>query len=143
MEASPYRPGGFILHPVGLAVVLVGVPAWLALFFAGESAHGAVGIVVAVVLAVLGLWLGYFVFMAMTAEAVGLTIWLIDRSERRKRHRTAELRYLYLLSAPALLAALVLGFGSGYLAGGVFWGLYAGIATAGLIAASEFLVWRR
>jgi len=42
---------------------------WLALFFAGESAHGVGGVVVAVVLVVLGLRLGYFVCMAVTMEA--------------------------------------------------------------------------
>ena len=148
--ASPYRPGGFILHPGVLAVVLVGVLVWLGLFFAGESTHGVVGIVVAVALVVLGLWLGYFVFVAMTLEAIGLALWLTDRSGRKKRrrfsghaHGTADLRYLYLVSAPVLLAALLLGFGFGYLGGGVFWGIYTAVLTAGAIAVSEFLVWRR
>jgi hypothetical protein len=145
-----YRPGGFILHPGVLAVVLIAVPVWLGLFFAGESTHGVVGIVVAVLLVVLGLWLGYFVSLAVTFEAIGVTMWLSDRTERkRRRHRrrrargTADLRYLYLASAPVLLAALLLGFGFGYLAGGAFWGLYMAVATAGVIAASEFLVWRQ
>lgn len=149
-QGSPYRPGGFILHPVVVAVVVVGVAGWLGLFFAGESTHGVVGVVVAVVLVALGVWLGYFVFVAMTVEVVGLTMWLISRSERTKQGRsvrtargTAELGYLYLVSAPTLVAALLLGFDFGYLGGGVFWGLYAGILTGGLIALSEFLVWRR
>jgi uncharacterized membrane protein len=147
-EASPYRPGGFIFHPVVLAVVLVGVPGWLAVYFVGESTHGVVGVIVAVVLVVLGLWLGYFVFMAMTVEAVGLTIWLVDRTERKKRHRSrggrraADLRYLYLASAPVLLAALLLGFGFGYLGGGVLWGLYGAVLTVGVIAIGELLAWR-
>jgi uncharacterized membrane protein len=148
-QGSPYRPGGFILHPVALAVVLVGVPVWLGLFWLGESTHGIVGIVVAVLLVALGLWLGYFVFMVMTVEAIGLTLWLIDRTERERRHRSrgarssADLRYLYLVSTPVLLAAVLLGFGFGYLAGGAFWGLYAAALTVGAIAVSEYLVWRR
>jgi hypothetical protein len=150
-RASPYRPGGFILHPGVLAVVLVGVPVWLGLFFVGESTHGVLGIVVAIALVILGLWLGYFVFLAMTVEAIGLTMWLTDRNwrkgrtrERSKRaHHTADLRYLYLISAPALLAALLLGFGFGYLGGGVFWGVYTAAATVGFIAIGEFLVWRQ
>jgi len=133
-----------------LAVVLVGVPVWLGLFFAGESTHGVVGVVVAVALVILGLWLCYFVFLATTFEAIGLTFWLTDRSERKKRkrfsrhsHGTADLRYLYLVSAPVLLAALLLGFGFGYLGGGVFWGIYTAVLTVGAIAVNEFLVWRR
>jgi hypothetical protein len=148
-QGSPYRPGGFILHPVVLAVVLVGVPVWLGLFFAGESTHGGVGLAVAVVLGVLGLWLGYFVVMVMTVEAVGLTMWLFDRTERERRRfsrrarGSADLRYRYLISAPALLVALLLGFGFGYLAGGAFWGLYAAALTVGVFAISGYLVWRR
>lgn len=122
---------------------------WLGLFFAGESTHGVLGIVVAVAVVILGLWLGYFVFLAMTFEAIGLTIWLADRAERKKRkrtrfhaHRTADLRYLYLTSAPVLLVALLLGFGFGYLGGGVFWGLYTAVMTVGVIAVGEFLAWR-
>jgi hypothetical protein len=149
-RSTPYRPGGFILHPGVVAVVVIGVPVWLGLFFAGESTHGVAGIVVAVLLVVLGLWVAYFVFLAMTLEAIGLTIWLSGRTERRRRrdrrgraHGTADLRYLYLASTPVLLAALLLGFGFGYLAGGAFWGLYMAVATAGLIAVGEFLVWRQ
>jgi hypothetical protein len=150
---SPYRPGGFIFHPIVLGVVLVGVPVWLGLYFVGESSHGVVGVVVAVVVAVvlvvLGLWLGYFVLMAMTVEAVGLTIWLVGRTEREKRHRSrsgrhaADLGYLCLASAPVLLAALLLGFGFGYLGGGVVWGLYTAVLTVGVIAVGEFLAWRQ
>jgi hypothetical protein len=70
-----------VLHPGVLAVVLVGVPVWLGLFFAGESTRGIVGVVVAVALVILGLWLGYFVFLVVTFEAIGLTIWLTDRAE--------------------------------------------------------------
>jgi hypothetical protein len=141
-----------MLHPGVLAVVLVGVPVWLGLFFAGKSTHGIVGVVVAVALVILGLWLGYFVFLAMTFEAIGLTIWLTDRAERKKRkrhrfhrgpHKRADLQYLYLPSAPVLLAALLLGFGFGYLGGGVLWGLYAAALTVGFIAAGEYLAWRR
>jgi hypothetical protein len=88
-----YRPGGFILHPGVLAVVLIAVPVWLGLFFAGESTHGVVGIVVAVLLVVLGLWLGYFVSFAVTFEAIGVTMWLSDRTERkRRRHRRRRAR---------------------------------------------------
>jgi uncharacterized membrane protein len=133
-----------------VSVVLVGVALWLGLFFGLGSRHGIVGIVVAVVLVALGLWLGYFVFMAMVVEAVGMTIWLTDRSERKGRHRrprhargTADLRYLYLLSAPVMVVALVLGFGFGYLAGGVFWGIYGAVATVGVVVVSEFMVARR
>ena len=148
-QGSPYRPGGFILHPIFLAVVLVGVAVWLGLFVVGESTHGGVAIVVAVGLVGLGLWLGYFVFMVMTAEALGLTMWLLDRTERERRRLSrrvrgsADIRYLYLASAPVLLAALLLGFGFGYLAGGAFWGFYTAVLTVGFIAVSEYLVWRR
>lgn len=145
---SEYRPGGFILHPIVLAVMLAGVAVWLGLAFALGSRNGVVGIVVAVVLVILGLWLGYFIVMVLTVEAVGLTMWLMDRDwhenrARRKRTDASSLRYLYLLTAPALLVALVLGFGFGYLAGGLFWGLYAAVMTVGFIAVSEFLVARR
>ena len=87
--------------------------------------------------------------MVMTVEAVGLTIWLLDRTERERRRPSqpardsADIRYLYLVSTPALLVALLLGFGFGYLAGGSFWGLYTAALTVGFIAVSEYLVWRR
>jgi hypothetical protein len=128
--------------------VLVGVAVWLGLFFVGESTHGAVGVVVAVVLVVLGMWLGYFVYMALTMEAVGATIWLIRRDGRGRRrseaaHDVGDLRYLCLVSAPALLAALLLGFGFGYLGGGALWGLYTAVVTVGFILLGEFLAWRR
>ena len=148
-KESRYRPGGFLLHPIVLAVVLAGVAVWLGVFFGFGSTHGMVGTVAAVALIILGLYLGFFVFMAMTAEAVGMTIWLIDRTGQTKRrlpHRgrgSAELGYLYLLSAPTLVVALLLGFGFGYLAGGAFWGLYAGVLTLGAVALSEYLVARR
>lgn len=143
----PYRPGGFLLHPGVLGVVLGGVALWLGLFFGLGSRHGILGVVVAVVLVLLGLWLGYFVFMTLTVEAVGMTLWLVARTERKEgrpyRRGATDVRLLYVLTAPALVVALLLGFGFGYLAGGVFWGLYTGAAMAGFLALSEFLVaWR-
>ena len=147
-QASEYRPGGFILHPIVLAVMLVGVAVWLGVFFALGSRHATLGIVVVVVLVILGLWLGYFLFMVLTVETLGLTMWLVDHNWHEKRARrkggdTSYLRYLYLVSAPVMLVALVLGFGLGYLAGGVFWGFYTAAVTVGVIAVSEFLVARR
>jgi 4-hydroxybenzoate polyprenyltransferase len=149
-KAKPYRPGGFIVHPGVVAVVLVGVAVWLGLFFVGESTHGFVGVVVAVLLVVLGLWLGWFVFLVIVVEAIGVAIWEVDRDRRNRRRsprvrarRAQEVKYFWLvLFAPALLAAVVLGFGFGYLAGGVSWGLYMAVATTGVVAYVEFLMWR-
>ena len=150
-KATPYRPGGFVLHPGFLAAVLIGVAVWLGLFFAGESTNGVVGVVVAVLLVVLGLWLGWFVLLTAFVEAIGLTFWRFDRDERRRRQdprgrprTTVETRYIYfVVFAPALLAALILGFGFGYLVGGVFWGIYMAVATAACVAFVEFFVFPR
>jgi hypothetical protein len=151
-EASPYRPGGFILHPVFLAVMLVGVAVWLGLFFVGESSHGVVGVVVAVLLVVLGLPLGLFLVWMVFFEALGMTIWSMDRDEeKRRRHprghrpsKGASGLYIYLLfGVPPFLITLVLGFAFGYQAGGVFWGVYMAVASTAFVAYAEYLVWRR
>jgi hypothetical protein len=146
-KANPYRPGGFILHPGVVAVVLVGVGVWLGLFFVGESTHGLVGVVVAVLLVVLGLWLGFFFFAVIVVGAVEVMFWEVDRDLENKRRsprgRAHEVKYFWLvLFVPALLAAVVLGFGFGYLAGGVFRGVYMAVATTGCVAYFEFLMWR-
>ena len=148
MNARAYRPGGFILHPGFVAVVLIGVPVWLVLFFVGESARGVVAVVVAVLLVVLGLWLGWFFFLWTVVEAIGMTLWRYDRDERKRRRdpggrprTTVKTRYIYfVVFAPALLAAVILGFGFGYLAGGPFWGIYTAVATLACVA---YVVFRR
>lgn len=139
-----------MLHPGVVAVVLVGVAVWLGLFLFGESTHGVVGVLVAVLLVALGLWLGWLFFLVIVVEMVGMVFWEVDRDWRnrrrspRERGRTGrEVKYFWLvLFVPALLAAVVLGFGFGYLAGGVFWGLYMAVATTGVVAYCEFLMWR-
>lgn len=151
LNARPYRPGGFILHPGFVAVVLIGVPVWLGLFFVGESTRGVVAVVVAVLLVVLGLWLGWFFFLWTVVEAIGMTLWRYDRDERKRRRdrrgrprTTVKTRYIYfVVFAPALLAAVILGFGFGYLAGGVFWGIYTAVATLACVTYVEFFVFPR
>ena len=133
--------------------MLIAVPVWLVLFFVGTSTRGVVGVVVAVLLVVLGLWLGWFLFLSTLVEAIGMTLWRFDRDERKRRRdprgrprTTVKTRYIYfVVFAPALLAALTLGFGFGfgYLAGGVFWGLYTAVATTACVAYVEFFVFPR
>jgi nitric oxide reductase large subunit len=116
-----------------------------------ESTHGVVEVVVAILLVALSLWLGYFVVVAVGVAAAlfGIQL-LIDRVEQEKPHRLpgperdkAELRYVYLAAGPLLVVVLLVGFGSGfafgYMAGGVFWGIYAAALTACVIAASWVL----
>jgi hypothetical protein len=149
-QEKSYRPGGFILHPGVVAVVLVGVAVWLGLFFLGESTHGVVGVVIAVLLVVLGLWLGWFFLMVIVLEGVGMTLRQFDRDWRKGRRSPRggaagwhETKYLWLaVFVPALLAALVIGFAYGYLAGGVFWGLYSAVAAVGVAGYAEYLMWR-
>lgn len=144
-----YRPGGFLLHPGVVAISLVGIAVWLGLFFFGESTHGIVGVVVAVLLVALGLWLGWFFFAIVLLEAFGMTLrqfdrdWQKGRRSRRRRVGWHEMKYFWLaLFVPALLAAVVLGFGFGYMAGGVWWGLYTAVAYGAVAAYAEYLMWR-
>ena len=148
LRGSSYRAGSFILHPVYVGIVLVGVALWLGLFFALGPSDSAAGIVVALVLVVLGLGLVSLVLLVVWLDVTFTVITrVVERTERQQQEWRACGRgdawgFFYGAGSAALLA-LPGVFAFGYMAGGLPWAIYAAAATTCFLALSAALHARR